>query len=316
MSKPNSAKKMKIVWAVDPFESEKTVLQSAAWSLMALAKAGDVTIEPIYVWAGGSREDLAGSRSAMIKELQKSGQKELSAVLARIKIPGVQPFKVIANFTSVTVRQEARELVAYAKFSGAELIVVPTHARKGINRWLLGSFAETLTLYSDVPLLTIHPEIKKAPQFKSILFPTDFSVESQQIFEKVLDFAQRHESRVYVLNKVGSAVYPAFDFAFTSYAHYESTYKDETKKNQAAGKRMVASARARGVRCEVILDRLEKLSVAESILKRAKSLKSMVAMVSHSGPVSTILMGSTTRQVIRYCEQPVWVIHPKRRIKA
>ena len=50
----------------------------------------------------------------------------------------------------------AREIVAYAERTGADLVVMGTHGRGGINRILIGSVAERVVRTSTVPVLTVH----------------------------------------------------------------------------------------------------------------------------------------------------------------
>jgi nucleotide-binding universal stress UspA family protein len=49
----------------------------------------------------------------------------------------------------------SHEITAYAKRSGADLIVMGTHGRGGINRILLGSVAERVVRSSPIPVLTV-----------------------------------------------------------------------------------------------------------------------------------------------------------------
>jgi nucleotide-binding universal stress UspA family protein len=49
-----------------------------------------------------------------------------------------------------------------AKEVGADLIVMTTHGRTGVARWLLGSVAEMVVRTSPVPVLTIHVAEKHA----------------------------------------------------------------------------------------------------------------------------------------------------------
>jgi nucleotide-binding universal stress UspA family protein len=45
---------------------------------------------------------------------------------------------------------------------GADLIVMTTHGRTGVARWLLGSVAESVVRTATVPVLTIHVTPKEA----------------------------------------------------------------------------------------------------------------------------------------------------------
>lgn len=52
-------------------------------------------------------------------------------------------------------KEMAQELVEYAKTQGADLLVLGTHGRTGLMHLLMGSFAETVMRYSELPLLII-----------------------------------------------------------------------------------------------------------------------------------------------------------------
>lgn len=49
----------------------------------------------------------------------------------------------------------ASEILAYAEGNGIDLIVMGTHVRRGLNRWLLGSVTERVVRTADVPVLTV-----------------------------------------------------------------------------------------------------------------------------------------------------------------
>ncbi len=51
----------------------------------------------------------------------------------------------------------AEEIVRQAEAHGAELIVMATHGRRGLNRLLFGSVAEKVVKTAPVPVLTVRP---------------------------------------------------------------------------------------------------------------------------------------------------------------
>jgi nucleotide-binding universal stress UspA family protein len=53
----------------------------------------------------------------------------------------------------------AEEVLRYAENVGAELIILPSHGRKGIDRWLLGSVAEKIVRHAKVPVLVLRTEV-------------------------------------------------------------------------------------------------------------------------------------------------------------
>jgi nucleotide-binding universal stress UspA family protein len=57
-------------------------------------------------------------------------------------------------------------LLAAARAKGADVIVVGTHGRRGLRRWLLGSVAETIMRRSDVPVVVVRSLVEHAVSAK------------------------------------------------------------------------------------------------------------------------------------------------------
>jgi nucleotide-binding universal stress UspA family protein len=51
----------------------------------------------------------------------------------------------------------ADEILKYAEKSGADLIIMTTHGRSGVTRWLFGNVADRVSHHSIVPVLIIAP---------------------------------------------------------------------------------------------------------------------------------------------------------------
>ena len=63
-----------------------------------------------------------------------------------------QPGRVVSGYA-------AEEIVSVAEEVGADLIVLGTHGRKGIDKILFGSVAEKVIKTATVPVLSMRPEI-------------------------------------------------------------------------------------------------------------------------------------------------------------
>ena len=63
--------------------------------------------------------------------------------------------------TSFLIGQGAitETILRIASESQADAIVMSTHGRSGIKRWLLGSVADRVTTYADIPVLLVRPQI-------------------------------------------------------------------------------------------------------------------------------------------------------------
>lgn len=72
------------------------------------------------------------------------------------------------NFKNVDVRSEimvgyaAEEIVAISIAESADLIIMGTHGRRGIDRILFGSVAEKVVKNSNIPVMTIRPQTPEA----------------------------------------------------------------------------------------------------------------------------------------------------------
>jgi nucleotide-binding universal stress UspA family protein len=87
----------------------------------------------------------------IVDEKQKEAvEKYLATVAEELKKKG---FSVTAMVK--TGQQVAAEIIDFAKEVGAELIVMCTHGRSGITRWVLGSTAHKVIIRAETPILLV-----------------------------------------------------------------------------------------------------------------------------------------------------------------
>lgn len=73
----------------------------------------------------------------------------LKQIISQMKLKGV-------NLQSVVIRGKPSEsIVDYANGNNIDLIVIATHGRSGISRWVWGSVADRILRYTCVPVLMI-----------------------------------------------------------------------------------------------------------------------------------------------------------------
>lgn len=89
---------------------------------------------------------------------------------------------LVSGFADEVLPEAARD-------AGAELLVVGTHGRTGIKRFLLGSVAERVTRLADCDVL-IARAASTGP-FKNVLVPSDFSPQSARALEAAAAIADR-----------------------------------------------------------------------------------------------------------------------------
>lgn len=96
--------------------------------------------------------EIGANLGPILDSLRAAGKRTLARIAKSVGKSGVKPQAVLVeNFggrVADTIVQQARRL-------RADLIVMGTHGRRGVNRVLLGSDAELVVRYSPVPVLLV-----------------------------------------------------------------------------------------------------------------------------------------------------------------
>lgn len=304
------SKTKKIIWTVDPFAKDEELQRSAAWAIKNLTQGTLSIIEPIYFFstyiAGVSLEIPRN----VIHDVRLSGQKKLNEILRPIKLEGIRPLHVIAQ-SYLTIREGIALISRIAKHFKADLIVTSTHGRKGIKRWAIGSFAETLLLYSDVPLLFVNPHWKRLSKVKHILFPTDFSQESKEAFHRVIEIAKSLGTDLALFHKLAYLWPPTIPLSIGAYPLYADAFDRELDARRQDASQWAEVAKREGISITTYVDHKSSESITDAVLREVRKRPGIIAMASRSGLAKATLLGSTTRKIIRESPYPVWVLHPK-----
>lgn len=89
-----------------------------------------------------------------------------------------------------------------------DLVVVGTHGRGGLGKLLLGSVAEKIFRQARCPVLTVGPKFQPSfpltAQLRGVLFPTDFSPQSEHALPYAASLAQEHQAQLIFLHVVQS----------------------------------------------------------------------------------------------------------------
>jgi nucleotide-binding universal stress UspA family protein len=108
-------------------------------------------VEPTYIGA-----DALSASSVVFSNLLEQIQQEADNYIKAI----TQEFSNDSGINAQSMLlfgSAADEIMKYALKSGVDLIVMTTHGRSGITRWLFGSVADRVSHHSTVPVLLIAP---------------------------------------------------------------------------------------------------------------------------------------------------------------
>lgn len=284
----------RITWAIDPFAEDLELQRRTAETVCVLNRDSGIAIDPVSVVRSYDQFVLS-TPPISNAEVQRQAAKKVGNMIQSFEVPHCLPPTILVQ-NDLSISKSVRNLVEHAKNSGSDLIVLGSHTRSGVARFLLGSFAESLVLTSDVPVLIVSPHMKPVHGFKNIVYATDFSENSKRAFRSVVALAVDLGCKITLFHQTPLV----------------STVSD-TNARQAD--EWIAEAQSHEVKVGVVFH-ASKASVRESVCALTEKLEApLIAMVSQSEKIDAVLLGSITRQVIRGAECPVWVIHPKSSLK-
>jgi nucleotide-binding universal stress UspA family protein len=191
----------------------------------------------------------------------------------------------------------------------ADLIVMATHARRGVNRWRHGSVGDALVRHSDRPVLLVRtgerPQPSNEPDLRSILIPLDGSPFSEQVLEPAVALAKFLRARVTLFHaylpagSAGDWEREGFEPRAQGAEEYLNSVADRlTALDERPTVRWVANAHP----ANAILDLLEN------------EIFDLVAMATHGrGGVTRMLAGSNADQILSATHVPAFLIRPRTR---
>ena len=186
----------------------------------------------------------------------------------------------------------------------ADLIVMSTHGRRGLENVLLGSVTEEVLRLAGCPVLTIRAGAGAAgfPAAGPILVPVDFSEYSRQALVLARELARRFEARIQVLHVFERPIHPEiylggmpldspdFRTVETSLREALETFVRETPGPDVDIGRFVLEGRA----VPVILEFAENHGTG------------MIVIASHGlSGLAHVLLGSVSEKIVRRAECPV-----------
>lgn len=114
----------------------------------------DAELHALYVvdtnYPYGDLEGGVANWEQFISAFREEGTKTLEIIEARAEAAGTT---VIGALREAGVVHRA--ILEYAAENDVDMIVMGTHGRRGLDRWLLGSVTERVMRTSDVPVLTV-----------------------------------------------------------------------------------------------------------------------------------------------------------------
>ena len=123
-------------------------IDAVAEHAMTVASLADATVHAVYVIEGGKARG-AHPDDETVEEARAAGEEAVG------EIEALGEKRDVPVTTAVLEGSAAAAILEYADRVGVDMIVMGTHGRSGLDRFLVGSVAERVIRMSDVPVMTV-----------------------------------------------------------------------------------------------------------------------------------------------------------------
>jgi nucleotide-binding universal stress UspA family protein len=239
----------------------------------------------------GGSENAAEEREARLRE-----------VAARFEAAGRHVECVVEPGTP------SRAILAYAKHHAVALIIVAKQGRRTLHPLWVGSTSESVMHEAQVPALIACGNQAAGPidRYRRLLLTTDYSEDSDLGLRRIVEITEPFDTRIEVIHAVpapGLLGANPLAVARTVESGALEQHRQQYEEELAAHLAGLGLPRVEG---HVALGD----TIADAIAEHAKAAGAdLIAMPTHGkGALSRLLLGSTTRQVVRVSQCPVLVM--------
>jgi nucleotide-binding universal stress UspA family protein len=269
-----------------PFAS--TIAKRAGWSLLLL-RAVNILAAPT------EREELA---------LKREAQESVDAVAASLAADGLNAV------TRVVDGQAETAILDATAEEDVSLVVMSTHGRGGLGRFIYGSVADTVLRHAAVPVLTVPPhglDVWPPEKQIKILVPLDGSDLSRAALEPACHLA----------DTLGGSLLLASVVTFPSYSMYAEGYVFATpdpNDNLLSQTRHYLEEIAAELRTDTrpvdVCATYGTPYFGIMTIARDQGV-GLIAMATHGrGGVTRALLGSVATATIRQTDVPIMLVRP------
>ena len=291
---------MKILWAFEPFHQDQIRIQGMHNLLKQLVDhPSDMEIG--FVVTRSEQELYLEIKIPLKERFSVYPRQIIKSILRKAKCT-VEDKKIhVLDFETVSNRKAVDCLLSLAKHRDTDLIALYTHARHGLMRLALGSFAETAVHRSKISLLLMNPKTKSPSQIKQVLYSSDFSSASISDLKRVIKLCKHLDAGLTIFHQA-QVIYK------WSLDEGNPKIHDYRRKVDRMQERIEQKCLSAGLSTKVIVAS-EFSATTELILKTATEVKADLIVVSAKvGPAAALMGGSVTRKIIRESTKPVLVL--------
>ena len=261
-----------------------------------LAHWADATVRVLYV-ADTNRDSVTVVEGHTVDVLEREGRDIVEEATKTLETLGV------SCRTDVIQGDPAPTIVEYAEEYDQDLIVMSTHGREGVSRYLAGSVSEKVVRLSSVPVLSVRMQADEmlAFPYENVLVSTDGSDAATHAADHLLEFAAALDATVHVLSVVD-------DSALGPDVRSTIAGKESEQAAVEATETVVSAAETHGV--TDVVRHVEHGRPAEVILDCIETNDIHAVGMGTTGRRGTdrILLGSVAEKTVRSAPVPVMTV--------
>jgi nucleotide-binding universal stress UspA family protein len=232
-------------------------------------------------------------------------ERSLARIAAELAPSGV-PVETVVRQSDVTETAILDEVRA----SWADLLVMATHGRRGLQRTLQGSVTQYVLAESPVPILTMRPGGHRTTHLSTLLVPVDGSPGAAIALGLAVPLARAIQGRLVLLQVMPVVLYGLGD-VYTIPGAMSPSWDDEPLAGpQTYAERFAGRLQRSGIEAS---GRSVLGHAAETIVETANDVAAdLIVMSTHArtGP-SRAILGSTAEAVVRTARRPVLLVRQR-----
>jgi nucleotide-binding universal stress UspA family protein len=246
-----------------------------------------------------STEQYAFTVSDIIDSMKKQSARKMKKLERKARAAG------LTIYTDVRTGEVKREIESAVRATKADILVMGTHGRRGMEKWFLGSVTERMLRRSPIPVLTLRGSKKARTTTTRILVTTDFSEGTDNALNYALSIARANKARLtllHVLEETRAVISPKYRKEITEGVRRELLQRIPADAQASPD---IDTAVEAGTPYHIILRLLKKERI------------DLLVMNTHGkGMLHRALLGSTSERVVRAADCPVMLIPPMKKAKS
>ncbi len=238
-----------------------------------------------------------------VQDLLTEARGQLSAIASELGSAGLQ-VEIVASYGSV-----AEEILQRIHVEAADLVILRTHHRAGLEPALLGRIAESVLNNTSVPILMVRPGAARMTSIRNLLVPVDGSPGGAMAIGSAVSLARAIGAELHLVQVVVPLyMQPGSETLGLSYA--DPAWADDAALASARQYVDTIASRVRTTGVSVAGE-AHLGEIAPKIVEVARAQATDLIVMSTHGltGLPRAVLGSVADNVVRTADCPVLLIH-------